>query len=147
MLRSLTLAAAVLAAMIPGNVSAQDVNLHNGYIVVRNETVITNYRKVVTDAATVALRFDGTTRESAVVNSSGGTVYLNNCCILAGTLYEVKINVMGKSIHAMVRPQLCNVRGIPHGFALVTFTGTAERDSNNNWVVHVEPHVPSVPCP
>lgn len=145
MLRNVTLAIVVLAAMMPGIVSAQDVNLHNGYIVVRNETVIKGYDGVITDAARVWL--SGSVNESAEVNSGGGTIYLNKCCILAGSLYKVELYVMNQYIVATVRPQLCNVRGIPFGFALVTFTGTAARDRNNNWVVSVDPHVPSVQCP
>jgi len=39
------------------------------------------------------------------------------------------------------------VRGIPFGFEIVTVTGNAERDRNNNWVVNIQPHVLEAPCP
>ncbi len=102
---------------------------------------------MIIDEAHVRLELGRSSIESAKVRSGGGIIYFNRCCILAGTLYKVEIYVTGKWVTAMVRPQLCNLKGIPFGFAVVTFTGTANRDRNNNWMVNVEPHVPPANCP
>jgi len=154
MLRNLTVIAVLLAAMLPTGSSAavapySAVNLHNGFIEVRSHVVVKNYGEDVSASALVHVnlrRTDGTLQDYGQVGSTA-PIYFNTCCIVAGTLYIVEATVQGHKIDFRVRPKLCNVRGIPFGFEIVTVTGNAERDRNNNWVVNIQPHVLEAPCP
>ena len=155
MLRTLTLAISLFAALIPLGASAaptipRGINLHNGYIEVRNDVVVTNYGHVEPVGAHIVMKnaafMQHNAQEFRIVDT-GTTGYLNVCCVLAGSLYHVQMTLLGMPVVAMVRPQLCSVRGIPFGFAIVAFTGVAHRDRNNNWVINITPHVPHTPCP
>ncbi len=155
MLRTLTLALGLMAASIPLAAYAaptipQGINLHNGYIEVRNEVVVTNYRQIIRVGADIIMRnaaFANYNAQEMSTIDTGTTGYLNKCCVLAGSLYHIRMRLLGHPIDLSVRPKLCNVRGIPFGFAIVTFTGTAHRDHNNNWVESVTPHVNDGVCP
>ena len=69
------------------------------------------------------------------------------CCILAGSLYEVEIDTRA-SAKAAIRPQLCNVRGIPFGYGVVVFTGHISYDPKmHGFPAYYEPHVPTVSRP
>ena len=146
MFRRLVFAVAAVAALSPLATSAQTiipphVNIHNGFIEVRNQI-----RQINTagGAFTVYLRHNGRTIQEAKVNA-GDTIFLNVCCILAGSLYDVEIDLRG-SAKATIRPQLCNVRGIPFGYGVVVFTGHITYE-NFRFTSSYEPHVPTVSCP
>jgi len=154
MVRPLSIIVVLLAAILPTGSSAAvssyaAVNLHNGFIEVRSYVTVDNKGTDVT-ATTPLLatlrRSDGTFQESANV-FAGTPIYLNDCCIVAGSLYEVQVKGVGHSVTFKVRPKLCNVRGIPFGYEIVTISGRAERDSNNNYKLDLEPRVLEAPCP
>lgn len=151
MLRRLILALAAVAVFSPLMISAQTeptvipphVNIHNGFIELRNQI-----QQIGTSGATwrVTLKYHGHVMQDAKVNA-GDTIYLNVCCIAAGSLYDVEINLRG-SAKATIRPQLCNVRGIPFGYGVVVFTGHIAYDpKTHGYPSYYEPHVPTVPCP
>src|SRR6185437_25397 len=85
-------------------------------------------------------------QDEASVHTNVPNVF-NHCCVVAGTLYSVTAAILGKSYEFKVRPALCNVRGIPFGYARIVFTGHLYRDNNNFWVGEVTPHVTDGPCP
>lgn len=154
MFRNLTVIVALLAAMSPTGSSAavapySAVNLHNGFIEVRSHVVVKDQGEDVSATALVHValrRTDGTLQDYGDVGSVA-PIYFNRCCIVAGSLYIVEADVQGKRIDFQVRPKLCNVRGIPFGFEIVTVTGNAERGRTNRWIVNIEPHVLEPPCP
>lgn len=152
MLRTLVLAASVLAAAVPLAGSAQTVpsgiNLHNGYIEVHNQIAM----HPATDAAPlppVRIEFhNALTRQQSETVGLMGTAYINRCCVVAGTLYEVVLVAAYHSTTATVRPRLCNIRGIPFGFAVVTFTGKIVWNAKGKyWEPAITPHVDDGVCP
>ena len=148
MLRNVTLAMAVLAAMIPGNVSAADVNLHNGYIEVRNELVTIEPDKARSAGLDGTVTVQAAFFKQVAVVPGGGKTYINNCCIVAGTYYSVTLRVMNHFRLVEVHPRLCIKNGIPHGFAVVTFTGTVTLTSDNHYdLQHLQGHVYTEKCP
>lgn len=149
MLRRLCLMVALVVLAAPLAATAQTVipdhvNIHNGFIEVRYEVVMKN--GATADGTPLRLTYGNATLEDAHV-SPGGTTFLNVCCIAAGSLY--KVHLLGRAnVEATVRPQLCTVRGIPFGYALVTFTGDITYVSKTHaFIVNLEPHVPPVSCP
>jgi hypothetical protein len=153
MLRKLIFALGALAVTFAGSASAQSiipqqVNLHNGYIELHSSILVTEYGRTENTSISVNLLrgYDTCCQDHASVQTNFPNV-LNHCCIVAGTLYTVRTNILGKTNDFRVRPALCNVRGIPFGYARITFTGHISRDRNNNWVGEVTPHVTDAPCP
>ncbi|HEY8322632.1 MAG TPA: hypothetical protein VIG46_12650 [Candidatus Baltobacteraceae bacterium] len=149
MLRRLCLSVALVAFAAPLAANAQSVipdhvNIHNGFIEVRNEVVLKN--GATSGGTPLLLTYGGGTIERSQT-TPGGTTFLNVCCIAAGSLY--KVHYGGRAnVEATVRPQLCNVRGIPFGYAVVVFTGSITYDSKTHgFDVQIEPHVPPVSCP
>ena len=98
-----------------------EVNLHNGYIIVVNHI---HYVGEQSPRFAVKLNVDGGVLEK------GGSVILNKCCIVAGLSYLVKsiVEPAYGSIYkdVYVHPRLCNIRGIPFGFAVVELTGESD---------------------
>lgn len=123
MFRSIARALGVVVVLLPLSVAAQlavpsGVNLHNGYIVVVNHV---QYQDGFKYAGTVKLN------DKAVGEvRSHDTFVVNHCCILAGSRYMLELDYMSwagsRSPIALV-PRLCNIRGIPFGYAAVEFTG------------------------
>ncbi len=138
MLRKLAIAIAALALPLAAAapVSAE-INLHNGYIVVTNHVKVlerdgspVKYQYVLT----VVLRHSLGTQEIGKVAQGSHTV-MNNCCVVAGSPYSFEVIDTSAYInHGDLRPRLCNIRGIPFGFAAVDITGTIQRDNANHWV-------------
>jgi hypothetical protein len=160
MLRTLVLAASVLAAAVPLAGSAQTVpsglNLHNGYIQVNNHVVVVmppmRQREHIENLPSPSvLLFSPFTRQEDLKLDRWGPIYLNRCCIAAGTRYSVAYAaelVVGAPPSLVVHPRLCNVRGIPFGFAEVTFAGEITwNDQKRHWVSAVTERVDNSPCP
>jgi len=127
MLRFIARSIGVLAVLVPLAAAAQlpvpaGVNLHNGYIEVINRVA---YHDGFSYPGAVKLngRLEGHV-------GSGGTMTLNQCCIVAGTHYVVELNyadTAGQRSPIGVTPRLCSIRGIPFGYAVVEFTGTIKK--------------------
>lgn len=157
MLRMLVLAAFVLATSVPLAGSAHTipagVNPHNGYIQVNNRVVVHAppypESKKVNSAPSrgLELRYPlGRTEFKTVLGL--GPLYFNACCILAGSRYLITMTSPGKTTEQEVTPRLCNVRGIPFGFAEITFAGDVIWDSGSmRWISHVTVHVDNAACP
>lgn len=124
MFRSIARALAVLVVLVPLSASAQlivpaGVNLHNGYIEVINHMT---YLDGFTAHGIVNVN-----RRMAGYVGPGGTHVVNWCCIVAGSNYQVELDyapVAGQRLPFNVTPRLCNIRGIPFGYALIEYTGT-----------------------
>ena len=141
----LSLALVVTAAPLAANaqtVIPDHVNIHNGFIEVRDEVVLKN------GAGTGWIPLNLTLGSIVIERAQtlpGHTTIFNVCCIAAGSLY--KVHFLGRvSSEATVRPQLCNVRGIPFGYAVVVFTGSITYHPSG-FSYDIEPHVPPVSCP
>jgi len=127
MLRFIARSIGVLVVLVPLAAAAQlpipaGVNLHNGYIEVINHVV---YQDGFSYPGDVRLN---ETPEGKV--GSGGTLLVNRCCILAGSHYVVELNYVttaGQRSPFGVTPRLCNIRGIPFGYAVVEYTGTLKK--------------------
>lgn len=127
MLRFIARAFAIVAVFFPLTASAQfsipaGVNLHNGYIEVINRV---HYHDGFSWPGDVKLndRHEGRV-------GTGGTFVINKCCILAGSHYLVELNyVSGAGIRVPVGvvPRLCNIHGIPFGYAVVEYTGNIRK--------------------
>ena len=116
MLRTIARSIAILAVLVPLVASARTVppgvNLHNGYILVINHV---QYENGFTSAGLVRVN----EKDEAHVGSAGSVV-VNRCCILAGSHYVVELNYAisaGAREPVSVTPRLCNIRGIPFGYA------------------------------
>jgi hypothetical protein len=131
MLRKLSFTFGVLAVLGSSTASAQTVipahiNLHNGYIVVINDI---NPKQEHTagvlepwnpSAPLVKLSWNGFSQSTYA--PYGQRAYLNQCCIAAGTEYRLTLYQESET-GVFVRPRLCNVRGIPFGYAVVEVVG------------------------
>ena len=127
LLRSLSRALALLLVLAPLCAAAQldvlpNVNLHNGYVEVINHVT---YRDGYSLPGYAKLHGPfGQQSQGNVL--SGATIALNHCCIAAGTKYSVELDYSTASLREFSEPftaRLCNIRGIPFGYAVVEFTG------------------------
>ncbi|MDE2480889.1 MAG: hypothetical protein KGN02_01700 [bacterium] len=160
MFRQLMRVLVAAVVLFPLGASAQSVipphvNLHNGYIEVVNQIKIYDERRDGTrilrhgDVAKFDLRLylnnNHLVQEAAI--NTGDTVYLNTCCILAGSLYQITAKFRG-TIDAEIRPQLCNVRAIPFGYGVVVLTGVLIYEEKTAiWHRDYAAHIPTVSCP
>lgn len=121
-------ALAILAVLAPLSASAESfpvpagVNLHNGYIEVINHV---EYRDGFSWPGTVRLneRTQGEVMSAHRFN-------INGCCVVAGTRYVVELNYATSAGHGEpvgVTPRLCNIRGIPFGYAVVVYWGVIKK--------------------
>ncbi len=118
------LAIFVVSAMLPTFAVAgvpSDVNLHNGYVIVVNH---------VHYAGEKTLPFDITYVGLSTLNrklAAGSYATFNQCCVVAGQTYHVyartEQNHMGVNPNIPVHARLCNIRGIPFGYAEVELVG------------------------
>ena len=155
MLRKFALAIATLA--LPFGTAAPvsaEINLHNGYI------IVINHVKVLEKDGDP---WKGPLRLQVVLNhvmslanfqeighvGQGETITMNDCCIAAGSPYSFKI-VGEDRVKAPIlyfHPRLCNIRGIPFGFATIVITGTLQRIPNNWEVTNFHAQDVDAPCP
>lgn len=106
----------VVAVVASSALADASVNLHNGYIAIRNESSAPLRVTVQAGGWSNHLMFDGTIAPHS-------TYDVNNCCYAAGTRYflEAFEPARSKPYEWQVVPRLCNTRGIPYGFASLTF--------------------------
>ncbi|HET6893935.1 MAG TPA: hypothetical protein VFH72_00965 [Candidatus Baltobacteraceae bacterium] len=123
MLRFVARAFCLFAVLLPLSAAAQlpvppHVNLHNGYIEIIDRVQVPAGFKF---SGIVKLngRHEGEVRP-------GGTFVLNRCCILAGSHYEVEVSYSSATarMRTFVTPRLCNIRGIPFGYAVIEVAAT-----------------------
>jgi hypothetical protein len=160
MLHKLLLTFGILALLGPSTASAQQVvpphiNLHNGYIVVINNIhtsrLYSNGRTEPWSApeAYASLKWAVHSRR-VVVPYGGGHAYLNDCCIAAGTRYTFRFYQGSVEHDLTVQPKLCNIRGIPFGYAVVELSGSYQWLQNSTIpLTHGEPVLRDLhaPCP
>lgn len=122
MFRTLARSIGLLAVLVPLVASARTVppgvNLHNGYILVINHV---QYEDGFSHPGLVRVN----EKLEAHVGSAGSVV-VNRCCIVAGTRYVVELDYdrsAGTLAPVAVTPRLCNIRGIPFGYAVVVWSG------------------------
>lgn len=123
MLRFIARAFGILAVLLPLSAAAQlvpsNVNLHKGYIEVINHV---QYHDGFSHPG--VLKLNGHVQGDI---GSGGRLVLNHCCILAGSQYVVELDYVRSASQRSklsVTPRLCNIRGIPFGYAVVVYTGS-----------------------
>jgi len=126
MFRTIARSIALLAVLVPLVASARTVppgvNLHNGYILVINHV---QYEDGFSHLGLVRVN----EKDEAHVGSAGSVV-VNRCCILAGSEYMVELNYVtsaGIRVPVRVTPRLCNIRGIPFGYAVVVYSGIIKK--------------------
>lgn len=108
------LVVAAFAASAPCDAS---INLHNGYISLQNNGTLPVHVIVTTQGFGAITMFDGVIPPHSVYHA-------NNCCYVAGTLYNVHAYYADYVHHYFersIRPRLCNTRGIPFGYASLLF--------------------------
>ena len=121
------LAAAVCALLIASPLEGSahippTINLHNGFIRVFNHIHYLGARRGLVVRIKYE-RHDETTPD----------IYFNNCCYAAGSTYELFVEPKARSGTTddsvwdsrtiFVKPRLCNIDGIPFGYAEVEVTG------------------------
>lgn len=131
MFRTIARSIALMAALVPLVAAARTVpagvNLHNGYLLIVNHI---KYEDGFRQPGLVKVD----ERDEAHVGSAG-TVTVNRCCIVAGTRYKVEIDYeMTASVRVpvSVTPRLCNIRGIPFGYAVVVYSGIIKKTPENS---------------
>lgn len=140
------------AVAIPITASAgtipSGINAHNGYIEVTNHIKIKDAPSgKMPDPPIVRVMFHNSIVDDLSL-PYGHTAYLNKCCFAAGTHYTVDVLTEARFDRTSLEPKLCNVRGIPFGFAVINLDGTVFwYDKDRRWVVDVRPHVTYVSCP
>ena len=155
MLRKFLLTFGILATLASSTASAQmvipgHINLHNGYVVVINSiSPKREYTAGVMEPWSpnpphVRLSWNGFGQSADV--PYGGQAFLNQCCIAAGTGYSLTFYQGGYQTGVDVHPRLCNVRGIPFGYAVVEVVGSYVWHRNG---ISGTPsvHVVDAPCP
>lgn len=156
MLRKLLLAFGALATLASATASAQmvipaHIDLHRGYIVVINDiSPKRNHRGIIEPwspaAALVKSCWSGIACQETRA-PFGGRGYINQeCCVAAGTKYQLTLTAgeLYKSVYVL--PRLCNVRGIPFGYAVVEFTGPYTW-LDNGIAGEISVRVLDAPCP
>lgn len=125
-------ALSLFAALLPLATTAtvpDRVNLHNGYIIVFNHIRYAGEKSLdfeVTHVNHSTFSFI-TTRSTTATLRKDGYVTFNECCTVAGQSYELhfhpdpNIPIERPSMKAHAR--LCNIRGIPFGYAEVEIIG------------------------
>ena len=153
MLQRLFLSGAILIAALSVAASAQStipegVNLHNGFVEVRNEIVI--YRDGRRDVALGRIHMNHANRlgYSEVREAhTGQTAVFNKCCVLAGSPYTLEMDIVQSHIERLIYPRLCNVRGIPFGYAVVVFRGEISIRDHYSHATGLHAYALDVPCP
>lgn len=124
----ITIAAAFALATLP---AAADVNLHNGYIVIRNDAAQPLYGSINHLIPGIA----ETTVQRLGEIAPHSTFIANKCCYAAGSTYVLDVYYWHNTA---ARPtfvaRLCNERGIPHGYAAFAFH--SYRQHNDHPDVH-----------
>ena len=159
MLRKIVLAALAFGLVVPlASAAATDVpsevNLHNGYVIIRNNLHYINHGV----SLDVSERQNGHLMMYHKVGP-GGYAIANTCCILAGTRNEVLVNggfnpgFPASATLAFV-PRLCNISGIPFVYADIEITGTyryvpaATKGGRGHWETeHYSVHRADTKCP
>ena len=103
--RSVALTAALATlALLPAPAPA--ANLHNGVIVIRNDTH-------------ARMRIGGLYDLPAFYIYPGQKFETTSCCFAAGTHYTINYIGSGEQYyhHYTIVPKLCNTNGIPYGYA------------------------------
>jgi hypothetical protein len=130
MLRRLGLLVLALALpLVTMGTVPSNINLHNGYVTVVNNVRFTDTKGNATFPVRVHLsRHNGIGFDMHWADElwPGQQTIINNCCIVAGARYQLSCYTT-KRIDACAtldeRPRLCNVRGIPFGYAAFEITG------------------------
>lgn len=130
--RSRVFVLSALVALLPLAASAAlpvpaGVNLHNGYIEIINHV---QYHDGFSVAGVVKIN-----EKTEGDVSSGGTFLANWCCILAGSSYIVELDfdrAAGARIPIRITPRLCNIRGIPFGYAVIEYTGRVKKTAEGS---------------
>lgn len=104
----------LLAASLLNPLPAGAVNLHNGYIVIVNES---GHEL----RGSVGHIFAGVHHMQSLVIPPHSEAIANDCCYAAGSHYRVEMTSGQYRAHVDISPRYCNVRLIPHGFAKVAF--------------------------
>lgn len=133
MFRAIARSFALAAMLVPLVASARTVplgvNLHNGYLLIINHVKYEDGFSV-----------PGVVRVNDVEEvrvGSGGSVAVNRCCIVAGTAYQVDLDYKesaGAMTPVAVVPQLCSIRGIPFGYAVVVYWGVIGKTPDGSGV-------------
>ncbi len=111
------LAILVVAVFASSALADASINLHNGYIRLQNNGSLPVHVVITTQGFAAITMFDGVVPPHSVNHA-------NNCCYLAGTLYDVHAyfgDYVDHYFERSIRPRLCNTRGIPFGYASLLF--------------------------
>lgn len=141
MLRKLAIALLALLATASAVAPASaEVNLHNGFIQIVDDITYSVDLAGLKDPSLyqgpppridflVRVRHEGL-KVTYTTTLHGKSAFVNECCILAGSYYSIEGfnygrdgNVAGAYFSGDVTPRLCNVRGIPFGYAKLVVTG------------------------
>jgi hypothetical protein len=125
--RFCTLALALAMPLLTTAAVPDDVNLHNGYV------LIVNHVRYVGEAPNLDnYSFNGYVRGPTqysrfYVLRKDGSALANECCLLAGTVYNISLGTSNNycCLHEVLEfvPRLCNIRGIPFGYAEFELVG------------------------
>ncbi|NNM98709.1 MAG: hypothetical protein HKL91_02785 [Candidatus Eremiobacteraeota bacterium] len=111
------LAMLVVAVFASSALADASINLHNGYISLQNSGSLPVHVVITPQGFGAITMFDGVIPPHSVYHA-------NNCCYLAGTLYNVHAyygDYVDHYLDRSIRPRLCNTRGIPFGYASLLF--------------------------
>jgi hypothetical protein len=117
-LRGLLVCLVVTLALVTG--PARAVNLHNGYIIIRNDGDRTlNLMQI--DHHTI---FANTRIQPFEKIAPHSTFIANGCCYAAGSWYAIEISYSGRETSKIdtKEARLCNINGIPFGFAAFAYS-------------------------
>ena len=143
--RTLVTTLVALATLTTGAVAADHINLHNGYIAIRNDGAIPLRLFFIRHIIPGFMRL--ATLQSEVVIPAHTTFIANRCCYAAGSNYEMEVGYTRKDVRLGVVPRLCNVHGIPHGYAELAFHPVHRQSVAFGWYYKAEGGRIDTGCP
>ncbi len=111
----------IVFAVCGGIASAQNLNYHNGIIMLVNDSAY---------PVDAAVRWNSHTIHGAIRIPPHKAYAFNNCCYAAGSVYELQVSTTAnnaqQSFTEYTKPELCNHKGTPLGYSIVRFQARPE---------------------
>ncbi len=124
---------AVLALLALSTLPALAINLHNGYVAIKNN----GPRPLIIEIQHNFTGSGGARIQPEVEIQPDTTFIANECCYAAGSVYIMYAHFKGYGNIRQMNfiPRLCNVNAIPHGFAAFAIRQHKDEHSGRVYVV------------
>lgn len=135
---------AVLALLALSTVPVLALNLHNGYVAIKNNGA----RPLIIEIHHSFAGSRSAKIQPEVEIQPDSTFFANECCYAAGSGYVMDAHFKGSGSKRQIHfvPRLCNVNAIPHGFAAFAIH-EIQYNNEHSGQVHVVYYRVDTGCP